>query len=213
MVFSSERLISSGTLSPKDLVILPKVSTCLTVSIPRSASRSRSGSSMSWVYPVWFAIRSVIWPKTSGVFALSAGCSGRLGSSVTFAVSLAGAAGVSCCATFSVGLRYRPGLLGKHAQGVVDHAPAWETGPLPLICFSHFHGIVRVVFNTRIPVCLFKSKKAKWEPNPDAEMKPVFGNPRFPPCVKAQVLELPGNMGPDWRWAGRSLPEARAFDQ
>ncbi len=35
---------------------MAKISTCFTVSTPRSASRSRSGSSMSAVYPVCSAI-------------------------------------------------------------------------------------------------------------------------------------------------------------
>ncbi len=56
MVLRSLSLRSSGTGNPNIEAVLAKISTCLTVSMPRSASRSKSGSSMSVVYPVCSAI-------------------------------------------------------------------------------------------------------------------------------------------------------------
>jgi len=60
MVFRSRSFKSSGTEKPKVAEILANISTCFTVSIPRSASRSSPSSSISAAYPVCSAIMALI---------------------------------------------------------------------------------------------------------------------------------------------------------
>ncbi len=139
MVFKSLSFKSSGTEKSKVDAILAKISTCFTVSIPRSASRSRSSSSMSAAYPVCSAI--ICFTFAMGTAAGSStgedtGVAGALAATaVAGAVAMTGIRTGSGTGLFFSGLSV---LLGSESVVPASWSPATTHKVLSIILSSGF---------------------------------------------------------------------------